>query len=67
MLAGMLLGIIFYRPIYQAFLDDTDTTKMDLAGAVYAKSIVKHQAIAGTSDSLSISTTNVILKSGASR
>jgi len=66
MLAGMLLGIIFYRPIYQAFLDDTDTTKMDLAGAVYAKPIIKHEALSGSSDSLYLSTTNVILKSGAS-
>jgi MFS family permease len=66
MLAGMLLGIVFYRPIYQAFLDDTDTTKMDLAEAVYAKPVVKHEALSGTSDSLYLSTTNVVLKSGAS-
>src|SRR5215217_5543117 len=28
MLTGMLLGIIFYRPIYQIFLDDTDVSKV---------------------------------------
>jgi MFS family permease len=28
MLTGMLLGIIFYRPIYQVFLNDTDVSKI---------------------------------------
>jgi MFS family permease len=28
MLTGMLLGIIFYRPIYQTFLDHTDVTEV---------------------------------------
>lgn len=28
MLSGMLLGIIFYRPIYKVFLDDTDVTQV---------------------------------------
>lgn len=29
MLTGMLLGIIFYRPIYQTFIDKTDVSKID--------------------------------------
>ena len=31
MLTGMLLGIIFYRPIYQLFLDKTDVTNIEVS------------------------------------
>ncbi|GGE55888.1 MFS transporter [Pedobacter psychrotolerans] len=66
MLSGMLLGIIFYRPIYQVFLDDTDTTKMDLTEAKYSAPVLKREQIAGIQDSLYTSITHVVLKSGAS-
>src|SRR3990167_9040503 len=29
MLIGMLLGVIFYRPIYQSFLDSVDPDKIE--------------------------------------
>lgn len=66
MLGGMLLGIIFYRPIYQTFLDDTDTSKMDLSLANYGKPSVKRELIDGTPDSLYTATTKVLLSNGAS-
>ncbi|OWK72524.1 MFS transporter [Pedobacter sp. AJM] len=66
MLGGMLLGIIFYRPIYQTFLDDTDTSKMDLSLANYSKPSVKRELIDGTPDSLYTATTKVLLSNGAS-
>lgn len=66
MLGGMLLGIIFYRPIYQTFLDDTDTSKMDLNLANYSKPSVKRELIDGTPDSLYTATTKVLLSNGAS-
>lgn len=66
MLGGMLLGIIFYRPIYQTFLNDTDTSRMDLSLARYDKPLVKHELIEGTTDSLYTVTTKVFLPDGAS-
>lgn len=66
MLSGMLLGILFYRPIYQVFLDDTDVTKMNTTDAVYMTPKVKYELIAGTSDSLYTSTTKITLKNGLS-
>nr|WP_199157449.1 MFS transporter [Pedobacter sp. ASV2] len=67
MLAGMLLGIIFYRPIYQTFLNDTDYSKIEQVDISYStvnpsSSIL----IANTSDSLRSTATTVILKNGAS-
>ena len=67
MLAGMLLGIIFYRPIYQTFLNDTDYNKIEQVDISYStvnpsSSIL----IANTSDSLRSTATTVILKNGAS-
>ena len=53
MLSGMLLGIIFYRPIYQVFLDDTDlsyVTQQDIKSisAPVITSVIK----TGTQDSV---------------
>lgn len=67
MLAGMLLGIIFYRPIYQTFLDNTDYSKIEQTDISYstvnpASSIL----IANTGDSLRSISTKVLLKNGAS-
>lgn len=66
MLSGMLLGILFYRPIYQTFLNDTDFAKADLTEATYMTPTVKHELIPNTSDSLYTSTTKITLKNGAS-
>ena len=67
MLTGMLLGIIFYRPIYQIFLDDTDVTKIEqkdikeISNPVVTKTLIEN-----TSDSLITTTSQVTLLSGAS-
>ena len=67
MLTGMLLGIIFYRPIYQMFLDETDVSKItqqDISSV--SEPIIKHTQIDGTKDTLKTITSIVSLKSGAS-
>lgn len=66
MLSGMLLGIIFYRPIYQVFLDDTDFTKVEQADFISATPTSKSVLIEGTTDSLKTLTTKIVLKNGAS-
>jgi len=66
MLSGMLLGILFYRPIYQTFLNDTDFSKADLTEATYLMPKVKHELIPNTRDRLYTSTTKITLKNGAS-
>jgi len=67
MLTGMLLGILFYRPIYQIFLDDTDYTKIEQSDilsstAAPASSVL----IQNSTDSLRTVVTKVVLKNGAS-
>ncbi|WP_316750176.1 MFS transporter [Pedobacter gandavensis] len=67
MLTGMLLGIIFYRPIYQIFLDDTDfskVTQQDISSV--ADPVVTRTAINGTADSLITTTALVTLLDGNS-
>ncbi|PWS32356.1 MFS transporter [Pedobacter paludis] len=66
MLSGMLLGIIFYRPIYQIFLDDTDFTKIEKNDILSSSPTTKSILIEGTQDSLKTVTTKVLLKNGAS-
>ncbi len=67
MLSGMLLGIIFYRPIYQMFLDDTDFTKIEQHDILSSTSApVTAASIANTADSLRTTTTKIELKNGAS-
>ncbi len=67
MLTGMLLGIIFYRPIYQVFLDDTDFSRVtqqdikEVSGPVVSKTLVE-----GTQDSLISASFTVTLLNGAS-
>ncbi|MEJ2903946.1 MFS transporter [Pedobacter panaciterrae] len=67
MLTGMLLGIIFYRPIYQIFLDDTDVTKIEqkdikeISNPAVTKTLIEN-----TSDSLITTASQVTLLSGAS-
>lgn len=67
MLTGMLLGILFYRPIYQIFLDDTDVsqiTQNDIKEV--SNPVVTRTLIENTSDSLITTTSQVTLLSGAS-
>ncbi|ETZ19413.1 MFS transporter [Pedobacter sp. V48] len=67
MLTGMLLGIIFYRPIYQIFLDDTDVTKIEQKDIKEVSNpVVTKTLIENTSDSLITTTSQVTLLSGAS-
>lgn len=66
MLTGMLLGIIFYRPIYQHFLDRTNYAefqKTELASS--ASPIVKQELIKDSKDSLITTTVAKTLKDGA--
>lgn len=67
MLTGMLLGIIFYRPIYQIFLDDTDVTRVEQKDIKEVSNpVVTRTLIENTSDSLITTTSQVTLLSGAS-
>lgn len=66
MLAGMFLGIVCYRPIYQKFLDKTNVAefqKTELNTA--AEPTIKKDAVAGTMDTLVKTTTLKTLKDGA--
>jgi len=67
MLTGMLLGIIFYRPIYQIFLDETDITKIaaqDIQSI--SEPVIKRTQVENTRDTLMTATSIVTLKSGGS-
>lgn len=67
MLTGMLLGIIFYRPIYQIFLDDTDYTKIEQSDILSSTAAPTSAVLVPNStDSLRTIITKVMLKSGAS-
>lgn len=67
MLTGMLLGIIFYRPIYQIFLDDTDFSKITQEDILdVAAPITTRTALNGTADSLITTTAIVTLVDGSS-
>lgn len=67
MLAGMLLGIIFYRPIYQIFLDDTDFSKVTQEDILSVEDpVIIRSAIDGGMDSLVTTTAVVTLVDGSS-
>jgi MFS family permease len=67
MLTGMLLGIIFYRPIYQVFLDETDISKVTAQDiASISEPVVKRTQIENTNDTLITATSIIALKSGGS-
>lgn len=67
MLTGMLLGVIFYRPIYQLFLDKSDITAWN---AIAIKStdapITTRAALNNNGDSLITNSTAIKLANGAS-
>ncbi len=67
MLTGMLLGVIFYRPIYQFFLDATNVKEMEkkeLATATIPQTILKVDAI--SMDSVTVTTIQKTLADGMS-
>jgi MFS family permease len=65
MMAGMLAGILFYRPIYKQFVELSDVAKLKLEQAVTAgETSVKRELINGSSDSLITSTTLYSLEGG---
>ena len=67
MLTGMLLGIIFYRPIYQMFIDKSDVSKTaDSQIAGTEAPVITRIALHELGDSLITTTTKVNLISGAS-
>jgi MFS family permease len=63
MMAGMALGILFYRPVYQQFLDLSDVPQQSKATLLNEPSVVR-QAIEGKQDSLVITTSQQALASG---
>ena len=67
MLTGMLLGVIFYRPIYQVFLDDTDVSNITQADILQTTTpVITRVAKANSTDSLITTSSRVTLLSGAS-
>jgi MFS family permease len=64
MLAGMFLGIVSYRPIYQYFLDNTDYSKTTVLSS--AAPVVKSEVVKDTKDSLITVTVAKTLANGAS-
>ncbi|MDN3587781.1 MFS transporter [Pedobacter aquatilis] len=66
MLSGMLLGIIFYRPIYKTFLNDTSIENFDKAKLVLAvQGDAKITPIVNTKDSLIAVETKVSYSDGS--
>lgn len=67
MLTGMLLGIIFYRPIYQQFLDRSDVSKTTVKEIENTEApVITRTALHEAGDSLITTSTKVNLLSGAS-
>lgn len=66
MLAGMLLGIVFYRPIYQTFLDDTDFSSVSQSEIVSSTPSIHTVLLDQSQDSLRTTATKIVLKDGAS-
>jgi MFS family permease len=62
MLTGMLLGIIFYRPIYQLFFDKTDVSKITATQIKTTdKPVISKIALHNTGDSLISTSTKITL------
>ncbi|MFD0940440.1 MFS transporter [Pedobacter boryungensis] len=67
MLTGMLLGIIFYRPIYQLFLDKSDVTTWSTSPLVKKDApIITRMALHDKGDSLITISSKISLANGAS-
>jgi len=66
MLTGMLLGIIFYRPIYQLFLDKSDVTTWNSPVLKEDAPIITRVALQDKGDSLITKSSKMNLANGAS-
>lgn len=67
MLTGMLLGIVFYRPIYQYFIDATDVKAMQkIEAAIIQEENTKAEYDKATQDSTITTTYSKMLRSGIS-
>lgn len=67
MLTGMLLGIIFYRPIYQLFLDKSDVTTWNTSPLLKEDTpVITRHALHTEGDSIITSSSKVSLVNGAS-
>jgi len=65
MLSGMLLGIVFYRPIYQYFIDATNVKEFEKTELKIASAPeVTRELVNGTKDSIITTTTFKTLNSG---
>ncbi len=67
MLTGMLLGIIFYRPIYQMFIDQTDVSEVEISMIKSAEApVITKIAIHDGVDSLINTSSKISLHDGSS-
>jgi MFS family permease len=65
MLTGMLLGIIFYRPIYQYFIDATNVGEFQKTELLsVSKPVISHEFLEAKGDSVITSTVLKTLKDG---
>ena len=65
MLIGMLLGVLFYRPIYQSFLDSVDHTKIEFVDLkVNAQPKIEAVPIGATKDFIRTVTTSYASANG---
>ena len=65
MLSGMLLGILFYRPIYQHFMDATNVKEFEKTELLSETlPVVTREVVKGGLDSVITSTSSKILKNG---
>ncbi|WP_221390918.1 MFS transporter [Dyadobacter sp. NIV53] len=65
MLSGMLLGIVFYRPIYQYFIDATNVKEFQKTELKTASTPnTTHELVKGTLDSMITTTTFKTLSNG---
>lgn len=66
MLGGMLLGIVFYRPIYQVFLDKTDLSQLQPKEIKeIAQPVITRMPLHTAGDTLVNTTTKVTLLNGS--
>lgn len=67
MLTGMLLGVVFYRPIYQVFIDKSDVSRIPASAIAETETpVITRTALRTPGDSLVTTTTKIKLVSGAS-
>jgi MFS family permease len=67
MLTGMLLGIIFYRPIYQTFLNDTDVSNVTQDQILKTDApVIKRTPVENSGAVLYATSTRITLKDGTS-